>query len=198
MRFSFRKRSPPDQALIAEYKSYCERCARAIASTGRDVKPYLDSGVPRFLASRGPNEIFERLRIYTEVLEEMVGAGDSLDDSKRLLWRMLSRLGLTPPSDLMSHIEDGDVIEIYTASEDLQLFRNLLFFDLLHLSIDELSTLVWHRDSKRSMKITAEGFRLLFMIRSGCCARLFRFAPCPPIRLLAISEVAAAKRWRSR
>lgn len=176
--FSFRSKHVPSPAEVTEYRQLCERTAVAINTTGRQVKAYSDPAVPRFVNADDSRKVLESLRAYVDVLESTLAAGDSLNDAKRLVWRMMQRLALTPPADFLDQFNDENVIEIYD-TENLQLFRNLIFFDKLYVTVDEISTFVWPRDSKRSVKMSSEGLRLMLLIKTGLLRSTFPIHTMP-------------------
>jgi hypothetical protein len=50
---------------------------------------------------------------------------------------MFQKLGVHPPSELMSEMRSGEVIEIHNG-EFLQVYRNLRFFELCSYTLDDL------------------------------------------------------------
>lgn len=102
----------------------------------------------------------EKLNFYYELCLEHVVENCSLRDSKRFTWRALVKLGLSPNSDLLERLEDGDIVEIYD-SQQVQLFRNLEFFDFCSYTLEELFCLEWWRLFKRDEAISNTILRLV-------------------------------------
>lgn len=164
----FRILWPPavTQSQVDEFRDLCERTSRAIATTGREVVPYESHEMPRFQRHSNFERVLETLRNYTEVLESAVAAKEDLEDSKHLVWRMIQRMGYVPKSDVFDKLEDGDTIEIYT-TDNWQVFRNLRFFDFVSVTVEEMCTLVWNRDTERDLKITWDMLSFMLKIKMG-------------------------------
>lgn len=64
------------------------------------------------------------------------------DGGPMLAWSALRALRLKPASDLFSHIHEGDVIEIYDAS-NVQIFRSFNFFSCLSYTLDQVTSHQW-------------------------------------------------------
>jgi hypothetical protein len=172
------KQNISDQ-LLSEYKKYCEICSSLLKSAGKPVEPYLNDQFEKFKNHQDPQRVFKNLKNYTELLQEAISDGDSLEDEKKLLWRMIAKLGYTPSADLLDHIEEEDTIEIYT-TDNWQIYRNIKFFDYIDATVDEISTFVWSRDSKREMEVSTEAFRLLFLVKTGMLKNTFKVKTIPP------------------
>lgn len=175
----FKAKKPAVSAeLIQKYKDLCERTALILAHFGKAVRPYDDETFPRLNLHPDPERVVENLSLWYQVLSDASIAGDSLLDDRRLVWRMLQKLKLTPSADMMNFLEDGDIIEIYT-TDNWQIFRNLRFFDCLHITIDEVSTMIWSRDSKRKTSISLEALRLVLLIKTKQLRNTFRLTSLP-------------------
>lgn len=153
-------------ADIDTYIDLCGRCADVLKKLGINTKAFKGDPSARIKAHKNPHRVVESLRNYVLVLEEGQRAGDDLWDCKKLVWRMVSKMGYTPSSDIFGLIEQGDVIEIYT-SDNWQIFRNLPFFQYVSMSIDELATFDWAKDSVRTMKITIPALEMAARLRLG-------------------------------
>lgn len=153
----------PSEVQVAEFRDLCERAAKSLRDAGILRVPYADASVPLFKKNPRFERALESFRVYVEVLEESVNAGDA--GSKKFLWRMVTRLGLVPTSDLLNHIDDDNVVEIYTL-EHWQVFRNLRFFDYVSFTVEEVANLNWQVDTRRESRIELKlleiGIRLKF------------------------------------
>jgi len=120
------------------------------------------NGLPHFneLTLSEKNTAVEHLKFYRDLCFDHVTEGQSLRDSKRLTWRALVKLGLSPGSDFLNRIECGDVVEIYN-TEQVQLFRNLEFFDICSYSIEELFCVPWWRLFNRDTAVSTAIIRLV-------------------------------------
>lgn len=152
-------------ADIALYQQLCERASAVLGRHGKPVEAYHDHQFSRLRSHHSPFEVITVLQNWVEVLEQAEAAKESLTDDKTLIWRMLKKLDLIPTSDMLGHLHDEDTIEIYT-TDNWQIFRNLNFFDYLDATVDEISTIVWSRDSKRKVGITIEALKIVFLMKT--------------------------------
>jgi hypothetical protein len=152
----------------AQLRDLADRCALVLERNGKKTIPYRDPASPHFEAASPALRlrIESQLTPYVETLEAMSVANENANDSKRHLWRMLSRLGLTPQPDVVDLIEDDDVVEIYDLRHR-QVFRNLRFFDFISMSIEELLTLRWTELTDREAKITFKALAQVALIYTG-------------------------------
>jgi hypothetical protein len=125
-----------------------------------------------------------------KVFAELTGDGSSTGN-KDLLWRFFGKMRMTPESDVMDRIEDEDIIEVYDMHGD-QIFRNLHYFSVVSLSVEDLVCMNWKRDFKRSAKVTLELVELLFRFATGRFSKTFDCAKIP----VHIVEEQLAKRHR--
>lgn len=161
----------PEQ--LTEYRELCEEVSALVDRHGKTVRPYLDTAFSRLRAHPRPELVLKCLRGYRDIILATEKDGSSPSDDRRFVWKALLQLGLRPPSDLMDSLEAGDTIQIYS-TENLLMFFNLRFFEYIDATIDEIFTIVWDRDSKRDMKVTAEALRLVFLIRTRRLRKTFR------------------------
>lgn len=70
------------------------------------------------------------------VLEQMTTTGEDPRNTQRYIWRIVSYLKLTPPSDFMNHIADDDVVEIYCLNDEIQVFRNHRFMEMTSFTFE--------------------------------------------------------------
>jgi len=128
--------------LDLEFCRITKALANHHVNHGLATRPFDSEDLPYF--SQVPSEIkkliLHGLEENLNLFDEMTTEKESLNDSPRLLWRSLKRLGWHPTSDIFDKIEKDDVIEIYTA-EKHQIFRNLAFFDFISLTLEELVSL---------------------------------------------------------
>lgn len=162
--FKSRVDATPEQ--VAEFRDLCERTSRLVVGAGHSVLPYRSPELSRFKGHGNPQRVIESLRVYTEVLEAATEAGEDLNDSPKLVWRMIQRLGFIPQHDIFDRLEAEDTIEIYT-TDNWQIFRNMRFFDVVSFTVEEMCTLVWNRDTERDSKITWDLLEMMFKIKTG-------------------------------
>ncbi len=129
----------PKNELYFEFKELTERFCKLAAGQGVSVSPYLGEGPGYFakLSSEQQAATFSNFRRYADICHESVLNGESLVSGTQHLWRMFRRLELRPVSDLLSQIDDTDVIEIYSAHY-VQIFRSFSFFLICSYTLDEL------------------------------------------------------------
>jgi hypothetical protein len=124
-----------DQLFI----EYGDTLSKYHAENSVNMQSYRDRQIPHF--TQLPEElkklILDSMMENIDLFNEMKSHGESLVDSPKLLWRSLNRLGWKPKSDIFDKMADGDIIEVYTL-ERMQVFRNLAFFDVVSLTLEEL------------------------------------------------------------
>lgn len=110
--------------------------ANSVALQNRDSE---SATLPRFsrLDSAKQKLILSSLQETLAVYSESEASGESLMDTKRVLWRALSRMKLPPQPDILDRIEDEDVVEVYL-TDFFQVFRNLNFFRYFSCTFEEL------------------------------------------------------------
>ncbi|HRO66880.1 MAG TPA: hypothetical protein PL182_04890, partial [Pseudobdellovibrionaceae bacterium] len=127
------------EEVFPEYLEICRRVSAQLTRAGLDVPAAGSQAEVRFFSHPRPRRVIDVLRAYSEVLQSQLDAGESLRDDKKLLWRMLAKLGYVPRSGVFDSIEAGDVIEVFTG-DNWQIFRNMAYFDLVHITVDEPAT----------------------------------------------------------
>jgi hypothetical protein len=125
--------------LIKEFRLKAELFSKILGEEGISVRPFDSPELLHFsiLSSEQQLCVLRTINHSLGVFAEMKEAGESLRDSPRLLWRSLRHLGWRPRSDVFDKIEDEDVIEVYSA-EKTGLFRNLVFYENVSYSIEDL------------------------------------------------------------
>lgn len=187
----FRTRSTATEADCLEFKNLCERVSVILQSSGIHTLPYLSPDVPRFQQTHDAQRILPRLRIYTEVLEAAHNAGDDLRNDSRLVWRMLRVMGYVPREDIFDRIENGDTVEIYT-TDNMQVFRNLRCFECVSMTVEEIFTFKWNRDSRREGKITWKMLDIVLRFKLGILNRTIDLTDIPEHTM----EELIGKRWK--
>lgn len=151
---------------VAEFKALLDAFSEMARRESANLVPY-DGHGPRYfpqLPEIKQIEVLNNFRCYFEVCSQTLAQGASLRDDKVFVWRMFQKMKVHPPSELMSSIQEGEVIEIYNA-DFVQVFRNLCFFEICSYSLDELlSRPFWeliHRDEKITNLIVEQASKLL-------------------------------------
>jgi len=125
--------------------------ALAVQKAGTPLLPFQSEDVPHFskLNPSVQQKIIQDLEFVVEVAREMTKEKQSLRDSPKLLWRSLIHLGFTPSSDIFGKIGDDDIVIVYSP-EHKHIFQNLLFFEMVTLTLEELYCTEWFLKTKRS------------------------------------------------
>lgn len=123
--------------LALEYQEFA-------AEAGVKVVPFWDPELPHFAALNLTSKMraIEALKVAIQICREAQANGHRMDDNAAILWHALKSFGLRPPSDLLSHLTDSAVVEIYS-SDNVQLFRSFSFFAISSYTLEELHCLDW-------------------------------------------------------
>lgn len=144
-----------DQTLKQQFTEISTALVSLLSAENFKTKAYRDEKLPHFsvLSTAKKIEVINHLEVYYNLCAEHLGEGQALRDSKRFTWRALVKMNLTPLSDLLNRITAGDIVEIYSC-DNIQLFRNLEFFDVCSYSLEELFCVEWYRLFRRDQQIT--------------------------------------------
>ena len=126
------------------------------------------------------DRVLKELGIYVSICRHTLEMGFALEDSPRFTWVGLKRLGLIPPSDILSIIHKEDVIEIYNF-QHCQVFRNFQFFKYCFYTIEEIFCRPWFELYERDTKITEALLASAQQLIEGRSDRIDRPTPDHPI-----------------
>lgn len=153
---------------LAAYRALLTEFALMGQGAGLKITPFRGDGYLYF--SDMPEHLQDALMAgfgsYVGVCREVLSEGGSLRDDQILLWRMFQKLKVHPPSDLMSQIGDGNVIEIYNG-EFVQVFRNFNFFELCSYTLDDLLCRPFFQLFKREEWVTQKLMEVGFLFFSN-------------------------------
>ncbi|MFV3407586.1 hypothetical protein ACNH6C_03200 [Bdellovibrio bacteriovorus] len=168
------QKQTPDR--VERFRLLCERLALVLEKEGLSVKPYHDPALPHFcrLANDQKDLALQTLKDYVEICQEVQAESYSLKDSPRFCWKALRRWGLVPSSDFFDKLEMANIVEIYT-SDNLQIFRNLRFFEVSTYTLEELYTLEWWKLYGREEAVTRDLFAAALDLLSGKVPGTMRF-----------------------
>jgi hypothetical protein len=152
---------------LAGQRALLERCAAALRAGGLETLPYRDPSLPVLRAKRDPAQAIAYFERYVQALEETIAAGESPRDTPKLLWRFMNLLGLRPPSDAFGHITAEDVVEIYTTTDHIQVFRNLRFFDFCSFTVEEVVHCSWTTAVSRPAQFKLKLLGTALKLRTG-------------------------------
>lgn len=96
----------------------------------------------RSLSSVLQKEINESFRSYFNICLTASNEGIGLDDDRALVWYAIKYLCLRPSSDLFDKLSKGDIIEVYN-TENIQIFRNIRFFEITSYTLGDIFTHPW-------------------------------------------------------
>jgi hypothetical protein len=156
--------------LVYAYCEMLERFAALAKREGDEIVAFRPGKTLHFAALDAALQrtVLERFRHYVSVCEAQAGEGLSLREERQLFWRAIQRFGLRPPSDLFSHLEDGDVFEIYEVPEFVQTFRSYAFYRFCSYSLDDLLCRPWWELYMRDQAVSD---RLLAVAQSALASR---------------------------
>ena len=139
--------------LNGKFRQMCLYYSDLLALEGKKVRPFRSPDLPVFsaLTAEQKKSAIDFIGTALEIFEETRAEGFKLNDSPRLLWRALRKLGWTPQSDVFDRMGEKDVINIYTP-QNIQIFQNLNFFDWVTLTLEDLYGAPWHAYSRREAK----------------------------------------------
>jgi PAS domain-containing protein len=142
-------------ALVSEFRDLVLRFSRMAAREGVTVVPFEGDGPRHFqaLSETIQTVVLEHFRQYVQIAGEVLDHGGSLRNDQTFLWRFFQRLRLHPPSNLVSEMADGEIIEVHDRSL-VQIFRNLRFFELCSYTLDDLLSRPFFELLERDNKIT--------------------------------------------
>ncbi len=112
------------------------------------------------------------LKTIVDIHEETLAAGDRAVNSRRLIWRALSKLGLVPGPDIFEHFSDEEVVLIYQENQTI-IFWNLQFFRYTSLTVEQLFFSRWHEFTERAPEIQQKLIDTVMNILSGKITKNF-------------------------
>jgi PAS domain-containing protein len=156
------------QARNEEFKALTEEFCRMAQKEDVRVAPY-SGAEPKFfpqLPEAMQIPILNSFRRYVDVAREVQANDGFLRDEQTFLWRMLQKLKLHPPSNLMSELRTGDVIEIHDP-QLIQIYRSLSFFSICSYTLDDLLARPFWELLWREEHVTAQLLDMARTVLSG-------------------------------
>lgn len=86
--------------------------------------------------------VIDHLEVFNQICRQVLAEGKSLSDASTITWYALRRLNLIFPSDLFSFIDNSNIVEIYDR-DNIQIFRNYNFFDVVSYTLEDLLCRPW-------------------------------------------------------
>lgn len=169
-RWFSKKAIPATELEITEMRDLCVKVAENLRAAGytTDALSLTPRPYPKDFLHRK-----EALTLFNELI-----AGPDCKNHKDLMWRYFSKMRFVPASDVLDRIEDDDILEVYDMNGD-QIFRNLNYFDVVSFSVEDLVSMNWKRDFKRSAKVTIQLVELVFRFATGYFTRTMDCAKVP-------------------
>ena len=179
---------------LGAFAATVERFGRLARQEGLSVRPFPGTAPEWFPRLPEPLQaaVLEHWRRYVEVCEETQREGHLLRQDGHFLWRMFGKLGVRPRADLMSVIEQGDIVEIYN-SDFVQIYRNLPFFEVCSYSLDELLSRPFFELFRRDEPVTAAIVGVAQKMLAGEMDGIYAW----PIGVHTIEETESPLRLRS-
>jgi hypothetical protein len=136
--------------LDVKFKQMCLYFTDLLAQEGTRTRPFSLPTLPFFskLSMEKKVQAIESIGYALEVFEETRAEGFRLNDSPKLIWRSLQKLGWQPPSDVFDKMGESDVIVVY-GDRHTNVFQNLRFFDWVSFSLEELYSTPFYQYSRR-------------------------------------------------
>ncbi len=144
------------------------------AKEGIRIIPFLSPEMPLFQKAT-PEERSKAIGYLTTIVdihEETLAAGDQTLNTRKLIWRALSKLSLIPGPDIFNHFSDDDVVLIYQENQSA-LFWNIQFFKYTSLTVEQLFFCTWHEFTKRPAEIHQKLYEMAVNVLSGKITKNF-------------------------
>lgn len=141
---------------------------------GIRIIPFESPEMPLFQKASHEEKInaINFLKTIVSIHEETIAAGDKAINSRRLIWRALSKLSLVPGPDIFENFTDEDVVIIYQENHSA-LFWNLQFFRYTSLTVEQMFFAKWYEFTKRPLDIQQKLYQILLDISAGKITKNF-------------------------
>ncbi len=142
-----------DQA--AEFRELCVLLTQLTRAHGVRTVAFDDPSLRHFTALKHDQRVqcLDLLRNYVDVLSSADNEGLDLTDSPLLTFKMIRKMGLTAPSDIFDKMTRDCVVELYNR-DNIQIFRNLRFFEICSYTIEDIICREWWKLYSREDEIT--------------------------------------------
>ena len=136
--------SNKNENFQGEFLELTSQFCQVLKESGIFLRPLSATSAPVFekLPDLQKRRIIFQLKEMLSVIEEMHSAKESPSETGKFLWRSLSRMKLTPSSDIFDRIADGDAVVVYDL-EHRQIFRSLGYYASVSASLEEIVCLPW-------------------------------------------------------
>jgi hypothetical protein len=130
--------------LLDRYAAYAKQAGKTIYRSPEAEALAVFTGLGQDRATW----LLERLNNELTAIEKLIGAGEKLTSTSRLLWRFFQQTGFKPCGDIFDKIDDDHVVEVY-ATNHTHIWQSLNFFDWVSTSIEKVYTETWYNNSVR-------------------------------------------------
>lgn len=155
-----------DADHASKFRMFAESLVELALREGVRVRPFESPELRHFsrLQLEEQRKVLERLRIYVDLCASVVSEGGLLRDSPLLVMKMIKKLGLTSRAEILDKIKADSIVEIYTP-DNIQIFRNLRFFEICSYTLEDIMCREWWKLYWREDVFTREIFL--------CASRMF-------------------------
>lgn len=156
------------------FRELALRYKEIAAKEGIRIIPFKSPEMTLFqkATSEERSKAIKYLKTIVDIHEETLSAGDRAVNSRRLIWRALSKLGLVPGPDIFEHFSDEEVVLIYQENQTI-IFWNLQFFQYTSLTVEQLFFSRWHEFTERAPEIQQKLIDTVMNILNGKITKNF-------------------------
>ncbi len=108
------------------------------------ILSFRDSNLQHFsqLSSDSKIAINQQLHTLVSICAGLQEQGEKIRSVKSLIWAFLKHFQCVGPSDLLTHIHEGDFVDAYGFNHRM-LFAGLTFFEVFNYSLEEFFCCSW-------------------------------------------------------
>ena len=165
------------------FRGYLLGMQNLASQSGASVKAFVDSDLPCFssLSAQAQKDVLTDVGSIHDLWMHSTQDGRSLRDNKQLVWRFLSSLKWTPPSDIFDKITDDRAIEIFNF-EGHQMFRSLRILELMSFTLEQaMCTPWWNLFGRDPADVQPLLHKYAQQCFDGTIKSTFKIPPCPHI-----------------
>lgn len=181
----------PHKNLNEHFTELTKEIVLELRTYGIERLPFQDHTLPHFskLTNDKKLQALKSLQYQLEFFKAAKSEG-SHPNCRQLLWRMLTKIGYVPQSDIFDKITDEDNVEIYNVLDSTSLFKNLKFFEFVSMTMEEIYTLPWTEQWLHSPKVKLMFLEIQARTKLSECRETFS----PIINHYTVSEKVSEKR----
>jgi len=120
------------------------RISEMAAAEGLTIIPFASPQLVHFsvLSDREQKQTLRLLEALADVCAELQTRGDKIRSVKSLTWAFLKHFQCTAPSNLITFLEDGDLVNAY-GTEHRLLYASFSFFEIFSYSLEDFYCRSW-------------------------------------------------------